>query len=61
LILTFQPAQLIFAYFKLSNKYPNLFFGRADFTASASLQGICGGEPQPHTLCLASAANSIRE
>jgi hypothetical protein len=35
--------------------------GRADLTAPASLQGIRGEGPQPHTLCLASAATSTRE
>jgi len=36
-------------------------FGRADLTASASLQRIRGEGPQLHTLCLASAASLTRE
>jgi len=36
-------------------------YRRADLTASASLQRICGGQPQLHTLCFASAANSTRK
>jgi len=34
---------------------------RADLTVSASLQRICGGEPQLHLLRLASTATSTRE
>jgi len=34
---------------------------RADLTASASLQPICGEGPQLHALCLASAASLTRE
>jgi hypothetical protein len=36
-------------------------FGRADLTVSASLQRICGGQPQLHPLRLASTATSTRE
>ena len=36
-------------------------YGRADLTASASLQRICGGQPQLHPLRLASAVTSTRE
>jgi hypothetical protein len=36
-------------------------FRRADLNASASLQDICSGQPQLHTLCLASTSTSTRE
>jgi len=36
-------------------------YGRADLTASASLQWIRGEGPQLHPLCLASMATSTRE
>jgi len=39
----------------------SLPFGRADLTASAALQRICGEGPQLHALCLASAASLTRE
>jgi hypothetical protein len=38
-----------------------LSYGRFDLNVSALLQGICGGLPQLHTLCLASTSTSIRE
>jgi hypothetical protein len=36
-------------------------YGRADLTASALLQRICGGQPQLHPLRLASTVTSTRE
>jgi len=50
-----------FIEFNFNYNRHSLPFGRADLTASASLQRIRGEGPQLHALCLASAASLARE
>jgi len=51
--MIFHEIKIITLFVKLSIDYNRHFlpFGRADLTASASLQGICGGRPQLHMPC----------